>query len=192
MSVNNTLCSLPKHNLAGFWNLRKDVKFQIVRYCLSIFTIITQTKTMYNNWMFQAHFISVVSRLSHSVKWSHVALRHTAGVSSSTKPEKNRVNGKKRKEKKKKHIYIDLHEFSPAVQSHKDTRLKNNPHFKQKKRKKRRYLSLNTTTKFWIDIILQFLSGAKLSVMVVDNDISFIVPGILLTHTFFLHHSKFS
>lgn len=73
---------------------------------------------MYNNWMFQAHFISVVSRSSHSEKWSHVALRHTAGVSSSTKPEKNGVNGKK------KHIYIDLHEFSPAVQSHKDTRFK--------------------------------------------------------------------
>lgn len=94
----------------------------------------------------------------------------------------------KREKKKKKHIYIDLHEFSPAVQSHKDTRFKNNPHSKQNKR---RYFSLNTTTKFWIENILQFLSGAKLSIMVVDNDKSFIVSGILLTHTF-LHHSKFS
>lgn len=52
-------------------------------------------------------------------------------------------------------------------------------------------ISLETPQQnFWIEIILQFSSGAKLSIMVVDDDKSFIVSGILLTHTF-LHHSKF-
>lgn len=53
----------------------KHTSTQRVRYCLSMFTIITQTKTMYNSWMFQAHFISVMSRLLHSVKWS--SARHS-------------------------------------------------------------------------------------------------------------------
>lgn len=51
------------------------ISTQSVRYCLSMFTIITQTKTMYNSWMLQAHFISVMSRLLHSVKWS--STRHS-------------------------------------------------------------------------------------------------------------------
>lgn len=69
--------------------------------------------------------------------------------------------------KKKKHIYIDLHEFSPSVQSHKDTRFINNPHSKPKKIP---FFSSLNTTKLWIEIILQFLTGAKLSIMVVDID----------------------
>lgn len=71
-----------------------------------------------------------------------------------------------KKKTKKKHIYIDLHEFSPSVQSHKDTRFKNNPHSKQKKN----IFFFLETTKLWIEIILQFLTGAKLSIMVVDID----------------------
>lgn len=57
-------------------------------YCLSIFTIITQTKTRYNSWMFQTHFIWVMSTSLHSAKWSSV--HHTAqNVPQSTKLEEN-------------------------------------------------------------------------------------------------------
>lgn len=59
-------------------------------YCLRIFTIITQTKTMYNSWMFQAHVVWVMS--VHSAKWS--GTRRTAQNVSSTKFEKNHVDGK--------------------------------------------------------------------------------------------------
>lgn len=61
-------------------------------HCLSIFTIITQTKTGYNSWMFQTHFIWVLSTSVHSAKWS--SARHRQNVSQSTKLEENHVNGK--------------------------------------------------------------------------------------------------
>lgn len=62
-------------------------------HCLSIFTIITQTKTRYNCWMFQTHFIWVMSTSLHLAKWS--SIHHTAqNVSQSTKLEENHVNGK--------------------------------------------------------------------------------------------------
>lgn len=45
---------------------------------------------------------------------------------------------REKREEKKKHIYIDLHEFSPAVQSHTGTLASKTIHILNKKKKKKK------------------------------------------------------
>lgn len=60
-------------------------------------------------------------------------------------------------------------------QFYKENQMTDSKRTRSKQKQKKMILSLNTTTTFWIEIILQlYLSGAKWNIIVVDNGWSFI------------------